>query len=75
MLSVLAECARLKSSELDLEIAKQGEVAWEWKIMENNQENLGRTRDLAPWVACLDCQTQEAVIAGGMQKVSHTLDV
>ena len=44
--------------------------------MENNQEEkLARTGDLAPWVACPGCRTHEAVIAGGMQELSHMLDV
>lgn len=44
--------------------------------MENNQEEKTvRTGDLAPWVACLQCQIQEAAITGGMQKVSHILNV
>lgn len=43
--------------------------------MENNQEKLVRTRDLALWVAGLGYWTQEAVIAGGMQELYHMLDM
>lgn len=43
--------------------------------MENNQEKLVRTRNLALWVAGLGYRTQAAVIAGEMQELHHMLDM